>query len=62
MIKNWAKQLRKLLENTTDNMSDESIANVPAFVEKWKPDTHYEVGKRLSYNEIVYKVLQAHTS
>lgn len=57
-----AKQLRQLLLKQADSLSDEEIVNVPAFVEKWKAGTSYEAGKRLSYNDIVYKVLQSHTS
>lgn len=57
-----AKQLRQLLLKQADSLSDEEIVNVPAFVEKWKAETNYEAGKRLSYNDIVYKVLQSHTS
>lgn len=57
-----AKQLRQLLLKQADSLSDEEIVNVPAFVEKWKAGTNYEAGKRLSYNDIVYKVLQSHTS
>lgn len=57
-----AKQLRQLLLKQADSLSDEEIVNVPAFVEKWKAGMSYEAGKRLSYNNIVYKVLQSHTS
>ena len=57
-----AKQLRQLLIKQADSLSDEEIVNVPVFVEKWKAGTSYEVGKRLSYNNIVYKVLQTHMS
>lgn len=57
-----AKQLRQLLLKQAESMSDEEIVNVPAFVEKWKVGMSYEAGKRLSYNDIVYKVLQSHTS
>lgn len=62
MTREQARQLRKLLENTTENMTDEKIAGFPAFVEKWKPGSDYKAGKRLSFNDIVYKVLQDHTS
>ncbi len=57
-----AKQLRQLLLKQADSLSDNEIVNVPAFVEKWKAGISYEMGKRLSYNNTVYKVLQAHTS
>lgn len=62
MTREDAKQLRKLLESETDSMSDEKIASFPSFVEKWKPGIEYLAGKRLSFDGIVYKVLQGHTS
>ena len=57
-----AEQLRKLLVKQADGLPDEEIVNVPCFVEKWKAGVEYETGKRLNYNDTVYKVLQAHTS
>lgn len=57
-----AEQLRKLLVEQADSLPDEKIVNVPCFVEKWKAGVEYETGKRLNYNDTVYKVLQAHTS
>lgn len=62
MTREQARQLRKLLENSTESMTDEMIVQYPAFVEKWKPDTEYTEGKRLSHNGTVYRVLQGHTS
>lgn len=61
-MRDQARQLRKLLENTTEGMPDEKIAEFPAFVEKWQPGMQYDAGKRLAYDGIVYKVLQGHTS
>lgn len=57
-----ARQLRKLLVKQADTLPDEEIVNVPCFVEKWKSGIFYDVGKRLNYNDVVYKVLQSHTS
>lgn len=62
MKREQAEQMRKLLEQQTDSMTDEEIIKYPDFVEKWKADTSYETGKRLEYDGIVYKVLQNHTS
>ena len=62
MTREQARQLRKLLENSTESMTDEKIVQYPAFVEKWKPDMEYTEGKRLSHNGTVYRVLQGHTS
>lgn len=61
-----AKELRKLLEYVTENLDDQTVLNVATFVERWKPDTAYEVGKRVSYkpaDEVeLWKCRQAHTS
>lgn len=62
MTREQARQLRRLLENTTDSMTDDKIIQYPAFVEKWYPGKEYLEGKRLSHNNIVYRVLQNHTS
>lgn len=62
MTRDQARQMRKLLEKQTEAMTDDEIINYPAFVEKWKSDMSYDVGKRLEYGGAVYKVLQAHTS
>lgn len=61
-----AKQLRKLLELQTENLTDQEALEVATFVERWKPDTHYKADKRVSVQDgedvILYKVVQAHTS
>lgn len=61
-----AKELRKLLEYVTENLDDQTALSVATFVERWKPDTAYEVGKRVSYkpaDEVeLWKCRQAHTS
>lgn len=57
-----AKQLRKLLLKQADTLPDEEILNVPCFVEKWKAGISYTIGKRVKYNDVIYKVLQDHTS
>lgn len=63
MTRKQAMQMRKLLENQTENMSDEKILDYPDFVEKWTGDgAVYSAGKRLNYNGTIYKVLQNHTS
>lgn len=62
MTRYQARQMRKLLEKQTESMTDDEIINYPAFVEKWKAGTNYAVDKRVEYNGVIYKVLQAHTS
>lgn len=62
MTREQALQFRKLLESQTDAMTDEQILEYPSFVKKWKSEEFYKAGKRLEYNEVIYKVLQNHTS
>lgn len=61
-----AKQLRKLLEKQTENLTDQEALEVATFVERWKPDTHYKADKRVSVQDgedvVLYKVVQEHTS
>ena len=45
-----------------DNVSDEQAVAVPALYPSWKEGVEYTAGQRLTYNEILYKVLQNHTS
>ena len=62
ITRGMAKQLRKLLLITVEDLPDETAARLPSFVDVWMPDTEYKVGKRLTYDGTVYKVLQDHTS
>lgn len=67
MKREEATQLRKLLEMQTDGLTDQQALKCATFVERWKPDTHYDEGKRLSVKEddgmiTLYKVIQVHTS
>ncbi len=57
-----ARKLRRYIENMSVNLDDETaLDNVDVFP-KWGVGNNYEVGYRVRYNEILYKVLQAHTS
>ena len=38
-----ARELRKLLEYVTETLDDQTALSVATFVERWKPDTSYEV-------------------
>lgn len=42
--------------------TDEQAYEVPVLYPSWKEGVTYEVGERILYNEILYKVLTAHTS
>lgn len=42
--------------------TDEQACEVPVLYPQWKEDMTYVVGERILYNEVLYKVLTAHTS
>lgn len=42
--------------------TDEQAIEVPVLYPEWKAETAYEVGERITYNDVLYKVLTAHTS
>ena len=45
-----------------DNLTDEQAVQVPLIFEAWQVGVYYKVGKKLVYEEVLYKVLQDHTS
>ena len=56
--KMFIESLVKLRELATDEMS----LQVPNLYPTWKPEINYSTGERILYNDILYKVLQAHAS
>lgn len=42
--------------------TDEQAYEVPVLYPEWKVEMSYEVGERIAYNGVLYKVLIAHTS
>lgn len=57
-----ARRLRKQNEDNAQFMSDETALEFVDLFAKWKPGEAYAVGLKLRHNNILYKVLQAHTS
>ena len=45
-----------------DTVTDEQALAVPALYPEWKTDVVYTIGQRLLYGDVLYKVLQGHTS
>lgn len=45
-----------------DMATDEVALQVPNLYPIWAAEVDYEVGERVLYNDVLYKVLQAHTS
>lgn len=57
-----AAKYRQIMNRTAETLSDADAAYVPMMFERWQTDTAYEVGKRVCYDDRLYKVLIAHTS
>ena len=51
-------QFLKLREMATDEQS----LQVPKLYPAWKAGVEYKIGERVLHNEVLYKVLQSHTS
>lgn len=45
-----------------DSVTDEQALSVVALYPEWKADVNYSAGQRLVYADVLYKVLQGHTS
>ena len=45
-----------------DSVTDEQALAVVALYPEWKADVNYSAGQRLVYADVLYKVLQEHTS
>lgn len=57
-----AKAIIAALVTLRESATDEQALAVPALYPAWRPDTAYTTGIRLIHNDILYKVLQDHTS
>lgn len=63
ITKERAYQLRALIEQASASLSDEEALSGVELFPKWNMDNkEYSVNDRVSYNGILYKCLQAHTS
>ena len=57
-----ARKFRKFIELMSENATDEeALDNILAYP-KWEVGKEYKKDFRLRYNEVLYKVLQNHTS
>lgn len=62
ITKETARKLRKFLEQMSINATDEeALDNILAFP-KWEVGKEYVKDERIRYGEVLYKVLQNHTS
>ena len=61
-IPDMRSDTEKLLDILTDEQILEQKETVSSLVDDWKAGIHYIVGKLLTYNGSVYRVLQSHIS
>lgn len=54
--------LRKLIEKASASLDDVDALEAVELYPHWKDETGYLVGDRVSYDGVLYKCLQAHTS
>ena len=57
-----ARELRAQFVKLREMATDEMSLQVPNLYPAWREDVVYVVGERVLYNDILYKVLQDHTS
>lgn len=57
-----ARKLRKLIERLAASLDDETALDNAELFPQWEENKAYEVGDRLRYEDVLYKVLLAHTS
>jgi hypothetical protein len=62
-IKAKEDSLNKIGRLVANQVVDDVVAlEISEFYDEWKPNQNYEVGRYLRYKEVLYKVLQPHTS
>ena len=58
-----ARELRNIIETAMTSVSDEVALSAPELVPAFNSDGHsYTTGDKFTYDGVMYKVLQAHTS
>ena len=57
-----AKKLRALIEQMAESLDDEDAEQNPNVFPKWEIGVEYKKDYKIRYNDVVYKVLQDHTS
>ena len=58
-----ARALRRVIEQLAGTLTDEAAAESAELFPQWDPDGHnYAAGDRVRDEDVLYKVLQAHTS
>lgn len=63
LTKEQALKYRELIEKISTNFTDEEALEAPMLFPRWNGNGQsYEVGDRVYYDGVLYKILQAHTS
>ena len=58
-----ARELRPVIEVAAQSLSDEQAVYAPEIFEAWNPNGYrYEAGRKVRWEGVLYRVLQAHTS
>lgn len=57
-----AREFRAQFLKLREMATDEQSLQVPNLYPVWKENVNYAIGDRVLYNEVLYKVLQGHTS
>lgn len=58
-----ARQLRAVIEKASAGLPDQEALEAPELFPKWNgASVGYAAGDRIRYNDVLYTVLQAHTS
>ena len=57
-----AVKYRRIIEAAADSLTDAQALEAPMLFEHWEPNQHYQIGKRLYYEGVLYNVLIEHDS
>ena len=57
-----ARRLRPMIEKAAQSLTDGDALDAVELFEHWKPGENLTVDQRLSYNGVLYRAVQAHTS
>jgi hypothetical protein len=53
---------RRIIQKAAESLTDDYAYEVPEIFERWETAWNYSVGDRRSYEDKLYKCVQAHTS
>lgn len=62
MTREKAREFIESLISLRDAATDEQAVEAPAVYPTWKEDVVYELDERVLYNDVLYRVITAHTS